>query len=453
MLRIVRRARALFIQLALCLAASAGCSLFLGLEPPTYENPPPPEVDGEATGQPDSGVTSQDGRSADVVEPPPAPPFDEVARWASYDGLGSNWYAGTFDGRFVYFIRAGVTRVVRYDTQQENAFDQAASWTSFDPALVAPSLGVTYAITFDGRYVIVANYDASDAGGTDAAIVRYDTESGLAFDSSASWETFDANQLTVSAGRFVSAATYRDASFFGGNSYTRPFLRRAPGGAFDAGWEPYVPPFDASACNRSNFGAACAGDFVYFGPGNAANTGDCIVRYDVRKSFGESTSWECFSLAEVDPDLTGMQGSMSDGKYVYVTEVGKGLGDAADLPRRIGRHPASSPLDAGWEFRSATLSNPLATRYFGGTFDGRFVYFAPFSDNGVTIYLRYDTLRPFSDDAAWSAVPGAQMLVVDSAHSGAIFDGKYVYYPPRTGRAVRYRARDDRVPVSSCSGF
>jgi hypothetical protein len=259
--------------------------------------------------------------------------------------------------------------------------------------------------------------------------------------------------VTLSAGRFVSAATFADASYFGGNSFNRPFLRRTPGGAFDAGWEPFVPPFDASTCSRTNFGAACAGDFVYFGPGSATTFGDCIVRYDVTKTFGDITSWECFSLASIDRDFTGMQGSASDGKYLYVTEVGTGLGDASDPPRRIGRHPASSPLDAGWEFRLATRSNPLITRYYGGTFDGRFVYFAPYGDNGVTIYLRYDTLQPFSDDAAWTAVESPKVLLLDATHTGAIFDGKYVYYPPRTGRAVRYRARDDRAYVSSCSGF
>lgn len=450
MLRIVGRARAAF---AVCTIASAGCSLWLGLEPLAYDFRPPVEVDAADPPDLDGGVTSIDGRSADVVEPPPAPPFDDPARWSSYLGLGADWYAGTFDGRYVYFLRGGTTRLARYDTQQENAFDQTTSWTVFDPATVAPSLGVTFALTFDGRYVLLANYAASDAGGTDAAFIRYDTQGGLAFDAPASWESFDANQVSLAAGRFVSAATFADASYFGGNSYNRPFLRRTAGGAFDGGWEPFVPQFDASACNRLNFGAACAGDFVYFGPGSASNAGDCIVRYDARKSFGEISSWECFSLRAIDRDFTGMQGAASDGKYIYVTELGTGLGDAADPPRRIGRHPASSPLETGWEFRLATRSNPLISRYFGGTFDGRFVYFAPFSDNGVTIYLRYDTLQPFSDDAAWTAVESPKVLLLDAAHSGAIFDGKYVYFPPRTGRAVRYRARDDRAYVSSCSGF
>ena len=114
---------------------------------------------------------------------------------------------------------------------------------------------------------------------------------------------------------------------------------------------------------------------------------------------------------------------------------------------------ASSPLDAGWEFRLATKTNPLLPRYYGGTYDGRFMYFSPSSDNGVTFYLRYDTLRPFDDDAAWTAVESTKVLLLDANHAGAIFDGKYVYYPPTSGRAVRYRARDDRAYVSSCSGF
>lgn len=247
--------------------------------------------------------------------------------------------------------------------------------------------------------------------------------------------------------------TYRDASVFGTNSFNRPFLRRPTGGALDGGWESFIPPFDASACSRNNFGGACAGDFLYFGPGSPSVTGDCVVRYDTRKAFKDGTGWECFSLAQISPDVTGMQGTTSDGKYIYVTELGKGLGDANDLPRRIGRHDTSSSLDAGWEFRLTTKTNPLLTKYYGGTFDGRFMYFAPSSDNGVTFYLRYDTLLPFDDDAAWTAVPSSKVLLLDASHAGALFDGKYVYYPPSSGRAVRYRARDDRAYVSSCSGF
>jgi len=450
-----RAAFALFSGAAI---ACAACSAWLGLEPLEYDVVP----DAGSDVVEDRGLSTDASPEATLEQPPdaaeggiaPGPPFDDMSRWTTYAGNGDGWYAATFDGRYVYFTRiAGPPRIVRYDTQAENAFDQASSWTAFDPTTIV-SITQQYALAFDGRYLVVAPYAGVD-GGIATELVRFDTTSGAAFDSPSSWETLDGATVAAGTSRYTSGIGFGDASYFGAASANRPFLKHAGGGAaFDAGWEVMNPTFDAAACNRNLFGAACAGGHLYFGPGNNGSQGDSIVRYDPTTAFDAQAGWECFSLATFGLDFSGYQGAAADGSHAYFTDFGKGLLEAgAPLPRRIARHDATKSLDQGWEFYVVTKAHPLASRYHGGTFDGRFVYFAPFPDNSNTVYLRYDTMRSFGDDNAWQAVTNGQLGLLDATHAGAVFDGKYVYYGHRIGRAARYRARDDRVYVASCSGF
>jgi len=63
--------------------------------------------------------------------------------------------------------------------------------------------------------------------------------------------------------------------------------------------------------------------------------------------------------------------------------------------------------------------------YAGGTFDGRYVYFAP-SFNGSTEAMRYDTQGGFELASSWETFdPG-----FTGGYVGACFDGRYVYYAP-----------------------
>jgi len=60
--------------------------------------------------------------------------------------------------------------------------------------------------------------------------------------------------------------------------------------------------------------------------------------------------------------------------------------------------------------------------YWGGTYDGQYVYFVPFGHLNSVIrngeFLRYDTTKPFEDDTSWELI------------SFAITDFKYNYNSP-----------------------
>jgi hypothetical protein len=67
--------------------------------------------------------------------------------------------------------------------------------------------------------------------------------------------------------------------------------------------------------------------------------------------------------------------------------------------------------------------------YVGGNFDGRYVYFVPFS---ADTFLRFDTTLLFSAVASWSTISMSTACgsMTDSAYCGCCFDGRYIYFCP-----------------------
>jgi len=131
--------------------------------------------------------------------------FTDKASWTPFDtttvfGQDLGFYGATFDGRYIYFgqhydsaatpaATYGVY-IARYDTQQP--FTSTASWTQYDPGVVAGYDGVV----FDGRYVYFSGYYNGTAYSGITAC--YDTQGG-GFTDSAAWSTYDASALNASA--------------------------------------------------------------------------------------------------------------------------------------------------------------------------------------------------------------------------------------------------------------
>ena len=72
----------------------------------------------------------------------------------------------------------------------------------------------------------------------------------------------------------------------------------------------------------------------------------------------------------------------------------------------------------------------------GAVFDGTFLYFCSY---GHSLMIRYDTRRDFADASSWETCP----LDVDGGYDGGFFDGRYVYFCPwtrgaRAGRKIHH---------------
>jgi hypothetical protein len=106
------------------------------------------------------------------------------------------------------------------------------------------------------------------------------------------------------------------------------------------------------------------------------------VRYDTSQGFLQTPSYEAFDIAQLFP-----------------------------------------PNDAG------------LPAFAGAAYDGRFIYYVP-STPGFGGVVRYDTSSDFTSACAWSTVDITQYNAAASYFWGAVYDGKYLYFVPRTGSTV-----------------
>jgi hypothetical protein len=96
---------------------------------------------------------------------------------------------------------------------------------------------------------------------------------------------------------------------------------------------------------------------------------------------------------------------------------------------------AQVTIDSGSRREAARC--PQGQGFAGGTFDGRYVYFAPNTfgvslGSGYLVAGRYDTMGPFGSSASWvtfSIVYGTPT----AQYWGAVFDGRFVYFIPQEG--------------------
>jgi hypothetical protein len=130
----------------------------------------------------------------------------------------------------------------------------------------------------------------------------------------------------------------------------------------------------------------------------------------------------------------------------------------------VATYSALSDTSKWSQFALTPVSNNN-TRFSGGTFDGRYVYFAPVpplaSTPDPSVFLRHDTQVTSSFDQGWEALDGGTLGLNDTDFGGAVFDGRYVYYVPSmegrqtaptrvpSGRVVRYDTRASFTATAS----
>jgi len=455
-------------------AAVAACSQILGLEPPpssdasvaydvvTVDGGPAtcaPLDQGDVAYRPftnhalDDAGEATDGAGASYV-------------WEWFDldtvvsGVGG-YIGGVFDSRFVYFAPNGSNAdavVMRYDTSQ--TFASKGSWTSFD---TFTSLGVGkegfVGAVYDGRYVyfVPQRYTAADGGTVyDGIVVRYDTSAP--FTSVTSWSTFDTQTIPIDGG----ALGFASGAFDGRNVYFAPLndgtkysgraarydtrydagvdassdaaSDAAPGFAPLGAWSAY--DMGAQQGTALGFeGAAFDGRYVYFVPyenGNANNGySSTVARYDTTLSFTSASAWSYNQIGAFLNNASGFIGAVFDGTYLYLVPHHGTVTVRYDTTAPFGSNSSWSTFDIG----PIVSVDSGAPEFWGGAFDGRFVYFTPTND-GVAV--RYDTLSPFSSLCAWSTFDTTTVNNSVVGFFGGIYDGRFLYLPPRGSIVLRF---------------
>jgi hypothetical protein len=280
--------------------------------------------------------------------------------------------------------------IARFDPS--GSFIDGSAWAAFDLGSAAIG-GAFRGTTFDGRYLYLPEFTDS--------VARYDTMA--AFGSAASWTWFDAAIATSS------------------------------------------PDLDMN-------GAVFDGRYVYFVPGDATSV---VARYDTTAEFGSAAAWTAFDLSGVSTRATNYVGGAFDGRYLYFApSVGAPI-VRFDTTVAFGSAASWTTFDPTPLARGSGGEAMTAIGFQGAGFDGRHVYFVPNLDTptGRTAeasgqVMAFDTSGDFTDVAAWSSFDTRTLDASAAAYFGAVFDGRYMYFPPASvfGRAARFDASPTTPP-------
>jgi hypothetical protein len=325
------------------------------------------------------------------------------------------------------------------------ALDDPQRWTFFDVASVGG--GINYSgVAFDGRYL----YFAPDF--SPPVVLRYDTQCatcsqapGTLTDPMA-WSTHPLMpDLVAAGGSSAGAYPYLGAAFDGQYVYFAPFATNTfavqydTQSAFDddGAWS----VFDASTLDPSAdyWGVATDGQHTYLVP-NATTT---IVSYDNSAAgsgdggsgFSAQSSWSSYDLG-AGSDYQGFWGGLYDGHYLYLAPFS---GNVAS------RHVSNAPLGSSWSLGSTdgfdfSIQEQISPPHFwGSAYDGLHVYFVPYKTNELT-FAAFTATGQFNDDGAWAtfsltqlfAPPDGGTTIVGALPGfvGAAYDGQRIFLAP-----------------------
>lgn len=344
----------------------------------------------------------------------------------------TGYRGAVFDGENVYFApyynnygRHGI--VIQYNTTQP--FDSPDSWDVFNPG------GVGFqGVLYHNDFVYYVPYFVDEDTGA-SIMIRYDTK--LDFRDSNAWD-FRHFLVTFEDGVVVGNHMYLSPHTLStGERITVP-LRYDTTKSFnaDAAWEGFE-----IGLNAAYIGAAYDGKKIYYAPWyDDDQEGSSIMIYNTEKPFLEKNSWNFISIPYFGYSGAGFNGThivfapcwchgnpspyesskimflnvdtqkvsfstLDYGAYNGVVETDDALYLVAAITKNGIRSDFIEITNSIKTF-SPTIVKGIG--YWGGTFDGRYVYFVPFEDliqeRRSGEFLRYDTTKPFEDDASWVSI-------------------------------------------------
>jgi hypothetical protein len=308
------------------------------------------------------------------------------------------------------------------------SLNDPSRWTFFSAAGVANGVTKYSGVAFDGRYLyFVPQFSPPN-------VLRYDTQA--AFTDPTSWTYYAPTPSIVAAGG-LSTGTY---PYLGG-AFDGRYLYLAPSGSnsyavrydtqqpfsHDESWSAFNTKTLDSAANY--WGAVSDGRHTYFIPNKTTKVlaFDNTAGGDAGSDFTAASSFTTYDLGAGNQ---GYWGGAFDGKYVYFAPF-SGSGAA--------RHDTTLPVTSGWEVGASGFDFNdnfvlgSAAHFWGGAFDGNRVYMVPNATQSWTLGA-YTTSGPFNEYGSWSTCAlGTQLFAATNAPSsfvGAAFDGRRLFLVP-----------------------
>lgn len=274
---------------------------------------------------------------------------------------------------------------------------ELGSYRAFDTTDLDYRYAGFYGGGFDGRYLYLAPF-RNGSSSYHGRVLRYDTQAY--FSDFSSWEAFDASTL----------------------------------GSHVAGYSGTI--FD--------------GQYMYFTPtrDSATNYHGNVLRYDTTSAFTNAGSWAVFNATGIGNGTNGYVDGVYDGRYIYLVPYYNGT----DFHAQVLRYDTQAAFTnaASWDSYDARAIGEGTVGYAGGTFDGRYIFFAP-GYNGTAHHnkvLRYDTQGTFNDPSSWDFFNASDLVGETTSYAGAVYDGRYVYFVPYNSdsgthsKFLRYDSQD-----------
>jgi hypothetical protein len=204
--------------------------------------------------------------------------------------------------------------------------------------------------------------------------------------------------------------------------------------------------FDTTTANPGALGfagAAFDGRYVYFAPQNNGSVDGVVARFDTAGEFSAPGAWSTFNTAILSSaEPKGFNGAVFDGRNVYFVPFTNGTSSDG----LVVRYDTSLAFGAAssWSTFDMTSVSPHAVGFAGATFDGSYVYFVPNTSGGTPsgLVARFHAGEAFDSPSAWSTFDATSVSPSAAGFVGAVFDGRFIYFAPSLfEKVVRYDTR------------
>jgi hypothetical protein len=182
-----------------------------------------------------------------------------------------------------------------------------------------------------------------------------------------------------------------------------------------------------TGCGR--FGFATIAPPASDAAGDSAGGSDAIdAAVPVYGDVTDPSLWSSFDLSAVSAGANGYVGAAFDGRYIYFVPYSNATYDG--LVTRYDTQAAFTTA-ASWSTFDVATVNAQAKGFAGAVFDGRYMYFIP-NYNGASdgIVMRLDTQASFTVPGSWSSFDTSTANAGLKGYQGGAFDGRYVYVSP-----------------------
>jgi len=156
-----------------------------------------------------------------------------------------------------------------------------------------------------------------------------------------------------------------------------------------------------------------------------------VTRYDATSEFQHANSWESFDLSDLNNQATGFVDAFFDGQFIYFIPY-----HSTHHHGLVARYNTQQPFDKtdSWTFFDLVKNlDPNCRGFVSGTFDGRYLYLAPYQCSWTQYngrMVQFDTKKDFTNVSNWKMFNSELKWPGSRGFHGAISTNDHTYFIP-----------------------